>query len=336
MGAVRTTWVADDPTWSVLLQRDAVRKAGDALAVNTQDLLTYHHSGLEVVGRSDPVPVTAEFHRIPPYHCYGLPPEDYPRVFADPGARSPHRMPEDERLCLWAPFDPPEQRWTAPDGRQRLLDITAVHLFAEEYWRHTGGVDEDGVEIGTWPIPQAAHGPPAPAATSRAHQTTDCNAGRLAAGPTTSDEEHADMNVVFSGVGGAFVAAVVAVLGYSVQQREARKVARATMYAHALQAVPDYLEGPYRIRRKDGSSEARRELTQAMSTVQSQMKFHTAWPEVGAPTAVASAYADLVTSAAWAEPPPKDDGGVPLGVAYSWPRSDAALDTVKASMKRHR
>jgi len=140
------------------------------------------------------------------------------------------------------------------------------------------------------------------------------------------------MNVVFSGVGGAFVAAMVAVLGYSVQQREARKVARATMYAHALQAVQDYLEGPYRIRRKDGSSEARRELTQAMSTVQSQMNFHTAWPEVGAPTAVASAYADL----AWAEPPTKDDGGVPLGVAYSWPRSDAALDTVKASMKRHR
>lgn len=154
------------------------------------------------------------------------------------------------------------------------------------------------------------------------------------------------MNVVFSGVGGAFVAAMVAVLGYSVQQREARKVARATMYAHALQAVLDYLEGPYRIRRKDGSSEARRELTQAMSTVQSQMNFHTAWPEVGAPTAVASAYADLVTAArqkagpqmttAWAEPPTKDDGGVPLGVAYSWPRSDAALDTVKASMKRHR
>jgi len=37
VGAVSTTWVADDPTWSVLLQRDAVRKAGDALAVNTQD-----------------------------------------------------------------------------------------------------------------------------------------------------------------------------------------------------------------------------------------------------------------------------------------------------------
>lgn len=168
MGAVSTTWVADDPTWSVLLQRDAVRKAGDALAVNTQDLLTYHHSGLEVVGRSDPVPVTVEFHRIPPYHCYGPPPEDYPRVFADPGARSPPRMPEDERLCLWAPFDPPEQRWTAPDGRQRLLDITAVHLFrrgvlAPHRGRRRGRCrDRDLADP-----PGGARGP-APAATSRA------------------------------------------------------------------------------------------------------------------------------------------------------------------------
>lgn len=164
MGAVRPTWVADDPTWSLLLQRDAVRKAGDALTVaRTPDLLTYHHAGLEVIGREDLVPVTIEFHRVPPYYCYGLPPEDYPRVLADPDARSPHRMPEDDRLCLWMPVDPPGQRWTADDGLQRLLDITAEHLFAEEYWRFTGGIDEDGVEVGTWPIPQAAHGVPTPA-----------------------------------------------------------------------------------------------------------------------------------------------------------------------------
>jgi len=166
MGAVSATWVVDDPTWSVLLQRDAVRQAGGALAVSrTLDLLTYHHAGLEVVGREDPVPVTVEFHRIPPYHCYNLPSADYPRVLAEPGAQSPHRMPEDDRLCLWAPFDPPEQRWTAADGLQRLLDITAEHLFAEEYWRRTGGIDEHGTDIGTWPIPQAAHGLTNPAAT---------------------------------------------------------------------------------------------------------------------------------------------------------------------------
>jgi len=155
-----------------------------------------------------------------------------------------------------------------------------------------------------------------------------------------------DPNIIFSGIGGAFVAAVVAVLGYSVQQREARKVARATMYAHALQAVQDYLEGPYRIRRKDGSAEARRELTHAMSTVQSQINFHTAWLDVGAPAEVAAAYTELVDAArreagpqmtaSWADAPTSTDGAVPLGVAYPRPESDAALARVTVAMKRHR
>lgn len=152
-------WVAD-PTWSLLLQRDAMhRTARTALTVRcTPGLLSYHHAGVEVVGRADPVPVTVEFHRIPPYYCYGLAPEEYPRVLADLGASSPHRMPEDDRLCLWMPQDPPEQRWTPDDGLQRLLEITAEHLFAEQYWRATGGIDENGVEVGQWPIPQADHG----------------------------------------------------------------------------------------------------------------------------------------------------------------------------------
>jgi len=162
VGTVTAAWFAD-PTWSLLLQRDAARKAGDALTVSrTPDVLTYHHTGVEVMGRRDLVPVTIEFHRIPPYHCYGLPPEEYPRVLADLGELSPHRMPDDDRLCLWMPHDPPEQRWTPDDGLQGLLDLTAEHLFAEEHWRRTGGVDGHGVEVGEWPIPQAAHGMPAP------------------------------------------------------------------------------------------------------------------------------------------------------------------------------
>lgn len=167
MGAVTAPWVAD-PTWSLLLQRDAIRRAGDALiVVITPDVMTYQHTGVEVVGRRELVPVTIEFHRRPPYDCYGLAPEDYPRVLADAGARSPHRMPEDDRLCLWMPKDPPERRWTPQDGLQRLLDITAEHLFAEEHWRCTGGVDERGVEVGQWPIPQAAHGVPATPSSRR-------------------------------------------------------------------------------------------------------------------------------------------------------------------------
>jgi hypothetical protein len=62
--------------------------------------------------------VTIDFYATPPYACWGLPPEEYPRVFADPGASSPHRMPDDDALCLWFPAtrrnaggDPPTGCW---------------------------------------------------------------------------------------------------------------------------------------------------------------------------------------------------------------------------------
>ena len=69
-------------------------------------------------------------------------------VFADPGARSPHRMPDDS-LCLYYPGDPREQRCVSEDGLDELLNITARHLFAEDFWRTN---DEN------WPLEEAPHG----------------------------------------------------------------------------------------------------------------------------------------------------------------------------------
>ena len=153
VGSMTAPWVTD-PTWSQLLHRDALGQGGDAVTVSlTPDVLTYHHAGVEVTGRRDLEPVTIEFHRIPRYCCFGLLPEEYPRVLADVGARSLHRMPEGDRLCLWMPKDPPEQRWSPPDGLQGLLDPTVEHLLAEEHWRLNGGDDEHDVEVGVWPIP---------------------------------------------------------------------------------------------------------------------------------------------------------------------------------------
>ena len=117
------------------------------------------------------------------------------------------------------------------------------------------------------------------------------------------------------------------------------------MYAGALRAVEDYLEGPYRVRRKDGTPEGRREVTQALSSTQSQIAFHTAWLRIGAPAAVSAAYQELVTTAvneagpqmtaAWGLPPTIRDEDVPLGDPYPRTRSDAALGKVKEAMKRH-
>jgi hypothetical protein len=117
-------------------------------------VLTYHHAGLAVPGRVDRVPVRVEFHERPPYECYGLPWHDYPRVFADPGALSKHRMPDDA-LCLYYPGDPARQRWTVANGLVQLFAIIADHLFYEQWWRHTGG--HDG---GQWLGDEAEHGFP--------------------------------------------------------------------------------------------------------------------------------------------------------------------------------
>lgn len=98
------------------------------------------------------MPVAISFYAQPFYDTYGLAPEDYPRVFADPGLASPHRMPDDS-LCLFFPGDPLERRWTAKNGLLALINLAGDHLFFETYWRHTGGHRN-----GTWLSPEAPHG----------------------------------------------------------------------------------------------------------------------------------------------------------------------------------
>lgn len=118
------------------------------------------------------------------------------------------------------------------------------------------------------------------------------------------------------------VAAVVAVKAYRTQQQETRWQQTARFYADAVQAVEDYMEGPYRIRRKDGSSTARREITQHLSDVKSRISFYTAWMAIYGTTQVRAAYDAFVTAAqreagpqmtaAWEIPPVKKDKDVPL------------------------
>jgi hypothetical protein len=65
---------------------------------------------------------------------------------------SPHRYGED-RLCMWAPSAPADQRWTPDEGLLALIQYARVHLFREEYWRETGGHDS-----GVWAGEEAPHG----------------------------------------------------------------------------------------------------------------------------------------------------------------------------------
>ncbi|HEY3470023.1 MAG TPA: hypothetical protein VGL47_33165 [Amycolatopsis sp.] len=118
------------------------------------------------------------------------------------------------------------------------------------------------------------------------------------------------------------IAAIVAVKAYKTQQQEARGQKKADFYAEAVRAVEDYMECPYRILRKDGSSEARREITQHISDVKSRISFYIGWiaiygtPEVreafDAFVAASQAEAGPQMTAAWEAKPVKKDKDVPL------------------------
>ena len=148
---------------------------------------------------------------------------------------------------------------------------------------------------------------------------------------------------IIAAVTAATIAATIAVLGYSRQRRAERRAERANLYAQAIAAVEDYLEAPYRIRRKDGTPATRHAITSHISDVKSRISLHQALLDLHAPTTVSTAYNTFVTAAqqeaglqmtdAWHAPPTKADAQVPVGVAYDRTNSNTARSAVIAAMK---
>lgn len=152
-------WYAHDSSWRLPFEAAAMRAHSGKLSAKTHERkLIYEHDGLEVVGSDSCVAITIVFDADQQTKHFGLNPVDYPSIYVAPeaGARStfPHRMP-DGGLCLFYPEDPPEQRWQSENGLEVLLGLIANHLFAEDYWLATGGVDG-----GEWVIAEAPHGFP--------------------------------------------------------------------------------------------------------------------------------------------------------------------------------
>lgn len=143
-------WVGSDIAWVMAFEARARRRYGATLRRREYPGRLQYMVDIPVIGREELVPVRVELHRDPGYETFGLDAVDYPRVFADEGARSPHRM-EDDSLCLYYPGDPVSRRWTADQGLDELLNLTARHLLAEDYWRENDEV---------WPFDEAAHGYP--------------------------------------------------------------------------------------------------------------------------------------------------------------------------------
>jgi hypothetical protein len=139
-------------------------------------------------------------------------------------------------------------------------------------------------------------------------------------------------------VAGSFLLA-----GYLLNQIWARNERRAKAFAEALAAVENYLEMPYRVRRRAASDpEVRATLTNQMSDIKAQIAFHQAWLQVEAPN-VAEAYDALVRAAqeeggaqmqeAWKEPVRDTDAAMNVGVAYDRSKSDAARTRTLEQMR---
>lgn len=143
----------------------------------------------------------------------------------------------------------------------------------------------------------------------------------------------------------ALIAAIVAVTGYLLSQAQARKERRAREFAQALATVEEYLEAPYRVRRRQASTPGTRDaLANALSDLQARIAHHRAWLHVEAP-AVGHAYDALVQAArseagtqmteAWNSAPLTSDTDMNLKVAYQHPSSDAERANVIAVMRRN-
>jgi hypothetical protein len=137
------------------MEADARREHRESLQVSTYRGRLVYRVPVNVPGRLQPVQITINFYERPRYDCYGLTPQEYPRVFACTPGPSPHRMPQDDALCLYYPLSGPERRWRPENGLLALIDLARDHVFFEDHWRDTGGEP-----AGEWLGDEQPHGFP--------------------------------------------------------------------------------------------------------------------------------------------------------------------------------
>lgn len=132
----------------------------------------------------------------------------------------------------------------------------------------------------------------------------------------------------------ALIAAVIAVIGYSIQRKITRRSERADLYGNAIGAVEEYLEGPYRIRRKIADPANWFTISSALSDAKTAISHHQALIELHAPPPVSRSYRAFANAAtaevgpdmtsAWQAPPLNRPEDVPLGSGYARSKSDLA------------
>ncbi len=272
--------------WQILMDSEARREhpgditlelSGSVPPRERSLKLVYRHRGLRVRGLGRRVPVEVQFWEKPYYNTFGLPALDYPRYFADPGAKSKHRMPDDS-LCMWFPPDPPEKRWLHTDGLAMLLRLTANHLLCEAAWRQTAPTS---ATRGGSPPKRHTGCPARPAGHVGSGSCDETGPHeRTPPGPVRPRK-------LRLGVFGALVAGVIAgvfvLLGLLASSARARLDTRKGVYAEAIRAVSDDLEGPYRVARCHNDADQRFALSKDLSEIQGRIDAHLVLVELHAP-----------------------------------------------------
>lgn len=140
------------------------------------------------------------------------------------------------------------------------------------------------------------------------------------------------------------VAATLVLVGFAIDRAVRRSSRRSEIYAGALQAVHDYLEAPYRIRRSSGEPEERFALVAAISDIQSRLSYYEGLIALLGSDAVYRGYQELLAAArleagnamthAWLAKPKRRNAQVPLGGSlYLHPKADAAHDALVKLMR---
>jgi hypothetical protein len=146
---------------------------------------------------------------------------------------------------------------------------------------------------------------------------------------------------------GVLATAAVAIYGYLYTNRASRRERMSQTFAEALNAVGDYQDLPFRVRRRPSAApDVRASLADRISDIHSRLDFHLAWLRITAPE-VAIAYDHLVSvlreevgvhiKSAWLDPVIKTDAEMNLGLGrqYQCPRTEVARDECVAVIQRH-
>ena len=155
---------------------------------------------------------------------------------------------------------------------------------------------------------------------------------------------------LFDGWGAAQTSTVLAALLASIgvvatiltTSKRGQREHRRTLYAEALATISAYLEGPYRIHRKDGSTAHRNEISSRLSDVKASIDHSKTLLELHGARGVTLAFGAYEHAAkldagqqmhdAWALPPVTADRDMNLFRAYDRTRADHYRSQVVAIM----